>query len=597
MKLICTVAVLLLAAPTAWAHDDATVYDDNLPSMLAPSSPHTALVVMRNTGTSTWTRAAGHRLVKESGASLGGDAIELPPSAAVAPGQIYAFRFSFTAPPIAGNFHHAWVMEHAGVRFGAGAPIDILVREAPVVDASTLDRKILWGYQGWFYNDPSLYNRYGNWVKYPSGVPDHDCWPDVSEYEPSELFDAGYTLPGSPPRPAQRYSATNAATVDRHFKWMRDYGLDGVFVQRFLAVVWTDAQSGAVGPERPIRDTVLANARAGAERHGRVFANMYDLAGSNYLDVARATQSDWMHLVDDLGVTSSGRYIQHRGRPVVGIYGFGTINGPELVQYQGRSVTAGEAAASEARAILSFFHSSPTLRYRATVFCSIPQGASGWQFSASSPWHSVIEECDLVGPWPLSAGYTFPCTGGAERCPASGIDFNGLLNYKRDVIVSGSGTPTGAGDLGRARTLGHDYMGHIFPGFSMAHRSGRGSYNSGRRRGGESLWRQVYELYDAYRNAAPGARMLYGAMFDEFNECSQIMKTAPRQRRSVPATTVSGTPPEEFLGLDRDGTTPRSDHYLRVAGEAARMFREERPATPSLPADLALPYTGTDAAP
>ena len=51
-------------------------------------------------------------------------------------------------------------------------------------------------------------------------------WPDVSEYGPQERFIApGFTYSNG--APAELFSSDNPATVQRHFEWMRDYGIDG----------------------------------------------------------------------------------------------------------------------------------------------------------------------------------------------------------------------------------------------------------------------------------------------------------------------------------------------------------------------------------
>ena len=58
-------------------------------------------------------------------------------------------------------------------------------------------------------------------------------WPDLTDFGDDEKFAApGFThADGSP---AYLYSAAHPKTVRRHFEWMKQYGIDGVFVQRFL---------------------------------------------------------------------------------------------------------------------------------------------------------------------------------------------------------------------------------------------------------------------------------------------------------------------------------------------------------------------------
>ena len=100
--------------------------------------------------------------------------------------------------------------------------------------------KLLMGYQGWFAcpGDGSPSSRWVHWFRSQNPIASDatvDFWPDVSELDPDELFSTSMTYPGG--APAKLYSAYNAKTVLRHFKWMRDNHLDGVFLQRFSSGV------------------------------------------------------------------------------------------------------------------------------------------------------------------------------------------------------------------------------------------------------------------------------------------------------------------------------------------------------------------------
>ncbi len=55
-------------------------------------------------------------------------------------------------------------------------------------------------------------------------------WPDVSEYEVT--YPTG--LEHADGRTARFFSSNDKSTVDTHFRWMKAYGLDGVFMQRFF---------------------------------------------------------------------------------------------------------------------------------------------------------------------------------------------------------------------------------------------------------------------------------------------------------------------------------------------------------------------------
>ncbi len=90
-------------------------------------------------------------------------------------------------------------------------------------------------------------------------------------------------------KPAEVYSAFNGKTVIRHFKWMQDYGIDGVFVQRFAGEVFNP-------PGLRQFNTVLDHCREGANKYGRTYAVMYDLSGMRADKWARSSttgSSSW----------------------------------------------------------------------------------------------------------------------------------------------------------------------------------------------------------------------------------------------------------------------------------------------------------------
>ena len=57
-----------------------------------------------------------------------------------------------------------------------------------------------------------------------------DMWPDVSEYE--KTYPTGLKLTNG--EGARFFCSDDESTVETHFRWMEEYGLDGVFFQRFF---------------------------------------------------------------------------------------------------------------------------------------------------------------------------------------------------------------------------------------------------------------------------------------------------------------------------------------------------------------------------
>jgi hypothetical protein len=395
-------------------------------------------------------------------------------------------------------------------------------RLAPEVDASTMTGKLLMGYQGWFGcpQDGSANSRWIHWFRSQIPVATNatvDFWPDVSELDPDELFTTGMTYPGG--APAKLYSAANAKTVLRHFKWMRDNQLDGVFLQRFSSGL-------SVASEFARLNQVANNVRAGADTYRRVFALMYDISGQPTNTLVSTLTNDWSYLVNTLQITASAQYLRHHGKPVVAVWGFG---------FSGRQDTP-----QQAQEVITFFKSAGL-----TVMGGLP---TYWRTlnndAQSNPaWAAVFRSFDIISPWSVGR-YG---------------DLAGADNFRRNLIVP---------DLAEAIAHGRDYMPVIFPGFSWFNLNG-GPLNQIPRNGGSFYWRQ------AYNAMLSGCNMIYGAMFDEVDEGTAMYKLAPTANE-LPAQ-------GSFVPLDIDGNSLPSDWYLRLAREASRMLRGDIPLQNTIP--------------
>lgn len=133
------------------------------------------------------------------------------------------------------------------------------------VDVSTLSGKVMCGYQGWF-NAPGDGSGRG-WVHYgrgrfEPGQSTIDLWPDISDLDDDEKFATSFRhADGSV---AYVFSSHCRKTVLRHFQWMKEYGIDGAFVQRFgVSTIGSDSLNHC--------STILAHCREGANRNGRTY--------------------------------------------------------------------------------------------------------------------------------------------------------------------------------------------------------------------------------------------------------------------------------------------------------------------------------------
>lgn len=366
----------------------------------------------------------------------------------------------------------------------------------PAIDATTLHRKVLCGYQGWFRcpGDPAGQG-WRHWSRDAGRItPDSltfEMWPDLSEFGDDERFPApGFTHPDG--GQAHLFSSAHPRTVRRHFDWMERHGLDGVFLQRFL-----------VNLGDPSFDRVLDHVRDSARATGRVYAVCYDLTGFPEGRILDAIIGDWSRLVDELGVTRDDRYLHHGGLPVVFVWGlYPDRFGPALAH----------------RIIDAFEADGP---HRATLVGGVPWY---WRSEQDPEWSRAFRRLDVISPWNVG-NYT---TEGGRRLAATG---------------------SWAGDLAEARGSGMGYLPVIYPGFGWTNLKGpRAAGQAIPRLGGEFFWRQFAAAADL------GVEMAYVAMFDEVDEATAIFKVSDAPPLQGRFQTFEGLPTDWYLRLTGEGS-------------------------------------------
>jgi hypothetical protein len=360
------------------------------------------------------------------------------------------------------------------------------------VDTSTLTGKVMCGYQGWHCaaGDGSGlgWMHYGGRNGFKPGSCCFDLWPDVTELPPVERYPTPFRLANG--KIAELPSDDNPATVLRHFKWMKQYGIDGVFVQRFGGELLTKSH-------RDHFTKVLSTCREGANRNGRAFAVMYDLSGlpKGGTDIVR---QDWVDLQDRMKITETHAYLRHRGKPLVAVWGMGFNDG--------RKYTL-----SECLDLIKFLHDRG---------CSVMVGVPTYWRTHSRDCvddpliDEICKAADVVSPWAVGRFATPEAAG----------------QYVSKTVVP---------DMALCKDRGVDYLPVVFPGFTWSNLKPGAPLNQIPRRKGAFLEAQ----YKALKKA--GIRMVYQAMFDEIDEGTAIFKCT----NDIP---VGASKFSDFEGLPSD---------------------------------------------
>lgn len=354
---------------------------------------------------------------------------------------------------------------------------------ALAVDASRLDGKVLVGYQGWFRcpgDGSGTGFEGGHWFlngpKGPdAGQPGKRRWivdmmPDVSGMDKSSVC----TVPGKTRggKPIEVFTSFAPATQQTHFRWMRDYGIDGALLQRFVK---------RLPQEYKENDQVLRNVMAAARDNDRVFAIEYDVTDAKG-DVFAALRADWQRL-EKMGVTKQPGYQMDAGKPVVSLWGLGFGDGRHI------------SDPDKALQIITWFKSQGV-----TVMGGVPgYWTSLSRDSAKDPrWTKVYAAFDIIQPWTVGRYHS---SGDAAEWANT--------HYPLDIATT--------------QRNGQDYMPVIFPGFSWKGSHREAKSNAVPRNGGDFLWQQALAAKKA------GAKMVKIAMFDEVNEATAIFKVAATQ--------------------------------------------------------------------
>jgi len=369
------------------------------------------------------------------------------------------------------------------------------------VDATTLHKKVLVGYQGWFHAGGEGAARWDHWNRDWSAPPrtNHldgltfEMWPDVSDY-PDQYPVAGFTQPDG--APAKVFSSQDQSTVDLHFDWLRDYGIDGAVVQRFVTQTPPDNTQSW-------KTNVLEHVRAAANRTGRVFMLEYDLSGANPNTLFNQLTNDWTDLVVRQRLTADPRYLHHDGKPALMMFGFY----PE--RFAGTALP---------RQIIAWFQTNAV-----GGVTLIGSGWWDWRRGATGDWTNVYRSFNGYCPWNTGNYHTV-----------------GTNKY--------AATALWGADLAAATNAGMFYLPQVYPGFSWDNlkQLPPGASNIPRR-GGEFLWEQ----FNAVANL--GVDMCYVGMFDEVDEGTAIFKvsnTPPGPGRFV---TYEGLPADWYLRVTGEG--------------------------------------------
>ncbi|MFE1317026.1 discoidin domain-containing protein [Kitasatospora phosalacinea] len=392
--------------------------------------------------------------------------------------------------------------------------------------------KVTVGYQGWFAcpGDGAPINGWWHWAQNWGQAPSNTnksvvAWPDVREY-PRTYATAFANLENG--QQASLFSSYDQSTVDLHFRWMKQYGIDTAALQRF----------NPTGGEGPTRDAMAAKVRSAAESQGVKFYLMYDV--SDWTGMQAEIKSDW---TDKMRAhTASPAYARQNGKPVVCIWGFGFNDNQ-------RPFTP-----AQCQDVLDWFKAQG---------CYVIGGVPTWwrtgDRDSRAGFSGVYHSFDMLSPWLVgrigSAAdadnfYTVATVPDLAECTAHGID------YQPCVL------PGGVGDRQRAHG---DFMWRQFynmarAGVASAYVSMFDEYNEGN---------QIAKTAESRAWLPAGSGFL--ALDEDGTACSSdyyLRLTGDGGRMLKGQLPVTAARPTQPFPTAPDTAPPSAPGGLRVTGQS-----------------------------
>lgn len=386
-----------------------------------------------------------------------------------------------------------------------------------------LTGRVVTGYQGWFRAEGDGsglgFQHYRKGKTFEPGNCTIDLWPDLSEFGDDERFPTAFRYKDG--GTAHVFSSIHPKTVDRHFQWMAEYGIDGAFVQRFGT---HGAKERRDYRSLKFENRKLALCRDAAIRYGRCWVLMYDLSGLHDDDFERLAE-DWKQLRRrmQLGTDpNDSAYLQFRGKPLVAIWGVGFSDDRDY-------------GLEKTEWFIRLLKHNPEWGGMSIMLGAPYFWREQKRDAVADPrLHSVLKLADVISPWSVG------------RYRNGQTDAEKILRHQK-------------ADREWCISQKIEYLPVLWPGFSWQNLKGEKSAGIPRD-GGRFLWRQFQAT------AVAGSQAVYIAMFDEIDEGTAIFKCT----NNPP---VGASEFRTYEGLP-------TDHYLWLCREGGRLIRGELPSRP-----------------
>ncbi|MDG2220509.1 MAG: glycoside hydrolase family 71/99-like protein [Rubripirellula sp.] len=384
-----------------------------------------------------------------------------------------------------------------------------------------LKGRVVAGYQGWFRAEGDGaglgFQHYKRRGRFEPGDCTIDLWPDLTEFDDDEKFATSFQHADG--RTAHVFSSIHPKTVNRHFSWMTEYGIDGAFVQRFGVQAISRGSD-----ERRVKfeNQKLMLCRDAAIRHKRCWVLMYDLSGMRDDDFERLAE-DWKQLRKRMKLGTDphdSAYLHLNGKPLVAIWGVGFEHDRNY-------------SLEKTEWLIRLLKHNPDWGGM-SIMLGVPYYWRTQDRDATDDphLHKVLELADVISPWSIG------------RYGNGGYRISNIVQHQE-------------ADLAWCASRDITYLPVLFPGFSWKNLKGQEHAGDGiPRLKGKFLQDQFKATHKA------GNQTAYLAMFDEIDEGTALFK-------------CTNDPPIGASNFQTYEGLP-SDYYLKLCGQGRVLLRGEK---------------------